>query len=55
MTTATIELASVELHSQGFFAHPEQWSEEMVPELARRDGIDPVYLLRTRRHQQETV
>ncbi len=40
MTTATTDLASVELDSHGFFIHPEQWSEEMVPELARREGID---------------
>ncbi|HYN36000.1 MAG TPA: TusE/DsrC/DsvC family sulfur relay protein [Actinomycetota bacterium] len=40
MTTATIDLTSVELNSEGFFAHPEQWTEEMVPELVRREGIE---------------
>jgi dissimilatory sulfite reductase related protein len=42
MTTVTIDLAGVELNDEGFFAHPEQWTEEMVPELARREGIDEV-------------
>jgi dissimilatory sulfite reductase related protein len=30
----------VELDAEGFFVHPEQWTEEMVPELARREGIE---------------
>ena len=37
MPTATSE---IELTDEGFFVHPEQWTEEMVPELARREGID---------------
>ena len=32
----------VELTHDGFFAHPEQWTETMVPDLAARDGIDPL-------------
>jgi tRNA 2-thiouridine synthesizing protein E len=32
--------AEVELNEEGFFVHPEQWTEEMAAELARRDGID---------------
>ena len=40
MTTATIDLFGVELNEEGFFVDPEQWSEEMVPELARREGIE---------------
>jgi dissimilatory sulfite reductase related protein len=32
----------VEFDSQGFFVKPDQWHEEMVPELARREGIDPL-------------
>jgi dissimilatory sulfite reductase related protein len=32
-------LASVELNDEGFFLHPEQWTEAMVPTLAARVGI----------------
>ena len=42
MTTTTIADRDVELDQEGFFVHPEQWSEDMVPELARQEGIDPV-------------
>lgn len=42
MTTTTIAHTDVELDDEGFFVHPEQWREEMVPDLARREGIDPV-------------
>ena len=46
MSTVTIPVTGasaatdVELNDEGFFVHPEQWSEDMVPELARRDGIE---------------
>jgi tRNA 2-thiouridine synthesizing protein E len=40
MTIATAGLSGIELNPEGFFAHPEQWSEELVAELARREGID---------------
>ena len=40
MTTMTLGTTEVELNDEGFFVHPEQWTEDMVPELARRDGID---------------
>jgi tRNA 2-thiouridine synthesizing protein E len=39
MTTATIADIDVELNDEGFFVHPEQWTEDMAPELARREGI----------------
>jgi tRNA 2-thiouridine synthesizing protein E len=40
MSTTTIVATDVELNEEGFFTHPEKWAEEMVPELARREGID---------------
>lgn len=40
MSTATIAATEVELNDEGFFVHPEQWDESMVPELARREGIE---------------
>jgi dissimilatory sulfite reductase related protein len=40
MTTTSLGSADVELDGEGFFVRPEQWTEEMVPELARREGID---------------
>ncbi len=40
MSNSTIADIDVELNDEGFFSHPEQWTEAMAPELARRDGID---------------
>jgi tRNA 2-thiouridine synthesizing protein E len=40
MTTATFATTDVELNDEGFFVHPEQWTEAMAPEIARREGID---------------
>ena len=40
MSTTTIAATDVELNDEGFFVHPEQWTEEMAPDLARREGID---------------
>ena len=40
MTTSTIFSTNVELDAEGFFVDPEQWTEDMAPELARREGID---------------
>lgn len=42
MTTATFSSTSVDLTDDGFFARPEQWAEAMVPDLAAREGIDPM-------------
>jgi dissimilatory sulfite reductase related protein len=40
MTTMTFAATEVDLNDEGFFVDPDQWTEEMVPELARREGID---------------
>jgi len=40
MSTMTIAATDVELNDEGFFVHPEEWTEEMAPELARREGIE---------------
>jgi dissimilatory sulfite reductase related protein len=40
MTNTIIAATEVELNDEGFFVKPEQWTEAMAPELARRDGID---------------
>ena len=48
MTVATMPLDAVELTADRFFVHPEQWSEEMVPQLAAREGITEL----TGRHWQ---
>jgi tRNA 2-thiouridine synthesizing protein E len=42
MSMLTIAATEVELNDEGFFAQPEQWTENMVPELARREGIEVV-------------
>ena len=39
MPTTTLSSIDVELNDEGFFVHPEQWTEDMAPELARREGI----------------
>jgi dissimilatory sulfite reductase related protein len=40
MANTTITHIDVALNNEGFFVHPEQWTEAMAPELARRDEID---------------
>lgn len=40
MTTATFATTDVELNDEGFFVHPEQWTEAMAPDIARVEGID---------------
>lgn len=40
MSITNVAAVDVELDEEGFFVHPEQWTEDMAPELARREGID---------------
>jgi tRNA 2-thiouridine synthesizing protein E len=40
MSLLTIAATDVELNDEGFFVHPDQWTEDMAPELARREGIE---------------
>ena len=44
VTTLTVPSGTVdvELTDDGFFTDPSKWSEDMVPELAAREGIDTV-------------
>ncbi|MDE3065614.1 MAG: TusE/DsrC/DsvC family sulfur relay protein [Acidobacteriota bacterium] len=39
MSVDTIEGVEVTLNDEGFFLDPSQWTEAMVPDLARREGI----------------
>ena len=40
MSTATYDGVAVEVNDEGFFERPEQWTEAMAIELARREGIE---------------
>jgi tRNA 2-thiouridine synthesizing protein E len=42
MTTTTLAGINVELNDEGFLVDPSQWSEAMVAELARKEGIEPL-------------
>lgn len=48
MSTVTVATAEVDLDEEGFFADPSQWTEQMVPELARKAGVEEL----TDRHWQ---
>jgi tRNA 2-thiouridine synthesizing protein E len=41
MTTKTVAGVEVDVNDEGFFTEPDQWTEEMAPELAaEEEGID---------------
>ena len=40
MPTATYAGRTVAVNEEGFFEHPEEWTEEMAPEIARTVDID---------------
>lgn len=42
MPTTTVHGTQVETTDDGFFVDPDQWSEDMAPELAKAEGIDPL-------------
>ena len=42
MMAVDAQLPAVERDTEGFFVHPEQWNEAMIPDLARREDIDPL-------------
>ena len=48
MTTTTLLGSTVELDAEGFFQHPEQWTEDMADTIAEQSGIDQL----TDRHWQ---
>jgi dissimilatory sulfite reductase related protein len=39
-TGATVAGTSIALDAEGFFTDPEQWTEDMAPALAAKEGID---------------
>lgn len=42
MPNVTYEGIQVSVNDEGFFTDPEQWREDMAPEIAREAGIDPL-------------
>ncbi len=42
MTTKTLAGVDVEVDAEGFFQHPEQWTEDMAPEIAAEAGVSPL-------------
>jgi TusE/DsrC/DsvC family sulfur relay protein len=48
MSTAAYADTPVEVDAEGFFVHPEQWTEDMAPQIAAANGIPEL----TERHWQ---
>jgi TusE/DsrC/DsvC family sulfur relay protein len=48
MPTTTYAAHEVSVNDEGFFEHPDQWTDAMAPEIARVEGIDEL----TDRHWQ---
>ena len=42
MTATTIAGHEVEINDEGFLTNPEDWSEDLAPELAKLIGIEPL-------------
>ena len=40
MSTKTYAGKTVEVNDEGFLINPDDWTEEMAPELAKEVGID---------------
>ena len=40
MPIATYAGKSVTVNDEGFFENPDEWNEEMAPEIARTEGIE---------------
>lgn len=40
MPTKSVNGSTIEVTDDGFFTDPDQWNEEMAPELAAAEGID---------------
>jgi dissimilatory sulfite reductase related protein len=42
MTATTIAGHNVDVNEEGFLTNPDDWSEDLAPELAKLIGIDPL-------------
>ncbi len=42
MPTTTIAGHAIDVNEEGFLTRPDQWSEDLAPELARLIGLDPL-------------
>lgn len=42
MSTTVLAGITIDVSEEGFFTRPEAWTEGMAPEIAAREGIDPL-------------